>query len=261
VRQRLTYFFCLLLPATAVADVLFSDSSIDLANYTATPVYIDPGVTLKYQNCPDCGNPGAGLQELVTTPPYIGGSVSFGLINNDFVYNPATEGAIGSIGVSVDQNVSFNRSPGGGFYTVFVPLLEQGGNYYMTVLYGNGFAPGDTTEGYQTLSETGLMAADFGQVVFSTTTNLINSYNPYANPDFSGTGAPIQVGLVPVISLNDQFSVEADYANLGFDITPVTSVPEPATAAPVALLAGGWVLSGLVLYAFRRFTQAGSRPD
>jgi hypothetical protein len=256
VRLRLTYLLCLLLPATAVADVLFSDTSIDLANYTATPVYIDPGVTLKYQNCPNCGNPGAGLQELVATPPDVGGSASFGLINNDFVYNPATEGAIGSIGVSVDQNVSFNRSPGGGFYTVFVPLLEQGGNYYMTVLYGNGFSPGATTEGYQTLSETGLMATDFGQVVFSSTTNLIDSYNPSLNPDFSSAGAPIQVGLVPVISLNDQFSVEADYANLGFDIAPMTSVPEPAPVAPLSLLTGG-----LVLYVFRRLTQAGLRPN
>jgi hypothetical protein len=256
VRLRLTYLLCLLLPATAVADVLFSDSSIDLANYTVTPVYLDTGVTLKYQNCSACGNPGAGFEELVTTPAFVGGSVSFGLVNDDFVYNPATEGAIGSIGLSVDQNVSFNRSPGGGFYTVFVPLLEQGGNYYMTVVYGNGFSPGATTAGYQTLSETGLMYSDFGQVTFSTTSDLIDSYNPSINPDFSAAGAPIQVGLVPVISLNDQFSVQADYANLSFDIAPVTSVPEPAPAAPLVLLAGA-----LVLWVFRRSTQAGSPPN
>ncbi len=254
--ERLTCLVCLLLPATAAADVLFSDASIDLANYTATPVYIDSGVTLEYQNCSNCGHPGAGLQELVTTPPYVGGSVSFGLIDEDFVYNPATEGAIGSLSVSVDQNVSFNRSPGGGFYTVFVPLLEQGGNYYMAVLYGTGFSPGDTTEGYQTLSGSGLMATDFGQVTFTTTTNLIASYNSSINPDFSSAGAPIQVGLVPVISLNDQFSVEADYANLSFDIAPVTSVPEPAPTAPLALLGGG-----LVLCVFRRLTQTRSRSN
>jgi hypothetical protein len=266
VRQRLLWLFCFLLPVTAVADVLFSDSTIDLANYTASAVYQDPGVGLSYQNCSACGNLGGGLNEVVTTPPYVGGDAAFGLINNDFVYNPATEGAIDSLAASVDTNIVLNRPPGGGFTPVFVPLLEQGGNYYISILYGNSFDSNNvTTIGYQTISESGLMATDFGQIDFSSSTNpLLSTYDIYANPDFSSAGAPIQVGLAPIVWVNDQFQIDADYANLSFDITPVTpvtSVPDPAALAPLALLLGGVILYNMVLCRFRRSGQGGLRRN
>jgi hypothetical protein len=260
VRQRLLWLFCFLLPVTAVADVLFSDSTIDLANYTASAVYLDPGVTLTYQNCATCGNPGGGLQEVVTLPPG-GGSASFGLINNDFVYDPATEGAISSITASVDTNVIVNRPPGGGFTPIFVPLLEQSGNYYISILYGNAFYSNNvTTIGYQTISESGLMASDFGQISFTSPINpLLSTYNPYSNPDFSSAGASIQVGLAPIVWVNDQFQIQADYANLSFDIAPVVSVPEPAEMAPLALGFAGLILYSMFLWRFRRPVEGDSR--
>jgi hypothetical protein len=255
VRQHLLCLFCLLLPVTAIADVLFSDSAIDLTNYTASAVYLDPGVIQSYQNCLTCGNPGGGLQQMVYTPSG-GGAAEFGLINNTFVYDPATEGAIDSIAASVDTNVIVNPAPGGGFTPIFVPLLEQGGNYYISMLYGNAFDSNNvTTVGYQTISESGMMATDFGQIDFTSPSNpLVSTYDLYSNPDFSSAGAPIQVGLAPIVWVNDQFNIEADYANLNFDITPVqviSSVPEPAAITPLALLLGG-----LVLWGFRRSAQA-----
>lgn len=257
-RQRLLLLVGLLLPVTAVADVLFSDSTIDLANYTSTPVYSDQGVSLTDQNCAACGNPGGGLQVEVITPSD-GGAAEFGLINNTFVYNPATEGAIASITASVDTNVIVNPAPGGGFTPVFVPLLEQGGNYYISILYGNAFYSNDVTSiGYQTISESGLMATDFGQIDFTSPSNpLLSTYNQSVNPDFSSAGTPIQVGLAPIVWVNDQFQIESDYANLSFDIAPLTTVPEPAAIAPLVLL----LLGTMVLCAFRRSAQADLRRN
>ncbi|HLI84228.1 MAG TPA: hypothetical protein VKV17_09945 [Bryobacteraceae bacterium] len=254
--MRLLCLLSLLLPVTVVADVLFSDSTIDLTNYTASAVYLDSGVTLQSQNCSGCGNPGGGYQETVTLPPG-GGSAVFGLINNGFVYNPATEGAIASLTASADVNVTVNRPPAGGFTPVFVPLLEQGGNYYISILYGNAFQANVTTIGYQTISESGLMAGDFGQIDFQSPTNpLTATYNLYSNPDFSSAGGPIQFGFAPIVWVNDQFQIQADYANLSFDIEPTASVPEPAFLAPLALL-----LAGSFFSSFRRSFGVRSRGN
>jgi hypothetical protein len=138
-----------------------------------------------------------------------------------------------------------------------VPLLEQDGNYYISILYGNAFEPGVTSIGYQTISESGLMATDFGQIDFVSPVNpLISTYNLYSNPDFSSAGAPIQFGFVPIVWVNDQFQIQADYANLSFDISPLVTVPEPAAMAPLALLLGG-----LIFGSFRRSLRFGSRAN
>jgi hypothetical protein len=223
----------LLLPVVAFADTVFTDPDLNLANYTATAIYKTPGVTLQYMNCATCGNGGGeGLEELVSTPPSAPGDVLFGLINNSFVYNPQTEGAIDSISAQADENLIFNRTPGGSFTPTFEPLIEQGGNYYIALIYGNPFLPNEKTSGYQTISESGLMNTDFGLINFST-----GYYDPSTNPDFSAAGAPLIFGLAPIIEVNDQFQIQADYNNYLVDITPfVSAVPEPGMLAPVALL-------------------------
>jgi hypothetical protein len=229
----LRFVLCVLLPVAAMADVQFFDSGLFLGNYTQSSVYADPNLTYGLQNCATCGSGGgAALQELVTTPANGPGAFYIGLINNEFIYDPETEGTIETIDASVDKNISFNRPPAGGFTPTFAPLLEQGGSYYMAILYGDSFNPGDT-QSLQTIWQTGLMATDFGIINFST-----GSYDTSVNPDFSSSGAPIQFGLAPIVSVNDQFRIEADYTNLSFNITSVAPVPEPPTWGAITLLLG-----------------------
>ena len=232
-------FLSLLLPVVGVADVVFSDDNLTLSNYSATAVYNSPGVSSNYFNCPSCGFMGiAGLQQVVMTPPNamcpscVGGEVFFGLTNNTFVYNPQTQGAIDSLGASVNESVSFDRTPAGGFTYTFWPLIEQGGNYYTNELFGSSFGAPDTTGGYQNISQSGMQSTDFFQVDFPSMSFLPNS------PDFSATALPLIFGLAPIVVTNDSFTVTANYSNLNFDIVPdAVATPEPATLVPMGFLA------------------------
>ena len=61
------------------------------------------------RQCPSCGNPGYGLQAVLTTPSDAGGSyVEF--LDNTFVYNPQTEETILSLSASVDKDVTLSRN-------------------------------------------------------------------------------------------------------------------------------------------------------
>ena len=236
----------------ASADIVFTDNTFNPLNYDnfSATHYLDPGVTATYGQCQSCGNPGYALQVVVVTPSdyyHTGGDAYVGFVNNNFTYNPGTQGAIDAINASVDKNLTLNRSTTD-FASNFYPLIEQGGSFYIATIAGGTINSGTTT-GYETISSqfswpTGLTASDFGLFDFST-----QSFYGSSNPDFSATGAPMTFGLAPLVSANDAFTITVDYDNLYFDIvqsnTGQSPVPESSSLALLSIFVVGLILRGL----------------
>jgi hypothetical protein len=105
-----------------------------------------------------------------------------------------------------------------GFTTRFGPLIEQDGNYYEAEIPGIFFPSGTPagSTGYQTISQSGLVAADFTGYDPSTGSTLPGM------PDFSG--GPMLFGLLvgaERIVGTPSFTAVGDHDNLTFDISPV----------------------------------------
>jgi hypothetical protein len=241
---RAIYALLVLLLVTSVpasADILFTDNTFVPANYnnfSAIP-NLDSGVTATYGQCISCGNPGQALEAIVSIPTPGGAFVGF--LNNTFVYDPQTEGAILSLSASVDKNLTLNR-PTTYFASFFYPLIEQSGNFYIAGIAGGTINSGTAT-GYETISQS-LMPTDFGLYDFGTT----SVPNFSSTPDFSSGGAPITFGLAPLVSANDAFTITVDYDNLSFDIVPDVAeapVPEPSSLSLLSIFGMGLVLRGL----------------
>lgn len=223
----------------ARADALLSDSTFDLGTpgKYQTPLFSGPNSSTSVQNCTSCGNPGSGLQ-IVLAYSAAGGPIGAGVINNTLVYNPTTQGTIGSIVASVDKNLSSTATtPGLNFGNFFRPMLAQGGSYYV---YQAGVSqPGITapgTTGYLNFVTGSLTAADFFVYDFSTGTFGA------AHPNFSG--GPITVGLLQILAASAVpiSNFEADYDNLTVRIATVPAPPGwPLPAAGLLLLMWrGW---------------------
>ena len=236
------------------AGVVFTDSTFNLAGYSTTPTFVTPaGVTLTSGQCPSCGNPGFGLQIAVNFPTVAGGLGDIGFVNNAFIYDPGTQGAISSIGAQVDKNllIDIENTNGVGigttFGNTFRPLISQGGIYYLAAIPGPGI-PGPTASGsfsgstgYLTLSQAGLLATNFTQYDFATNVFGI------AHPNFAN--GVLSFGLGQISSVGPGFTNEtttARYDNLRFN---VASVPEPGTLALF-----GFALVGV--FAMRRWRFA-----
>lgn len=232
----------LLISGPAFANVVFTDSTFDLANYTASPVFTSGGSTLAYDQCASCGNPGSALQLIVTFAVSSGTQTAgVGLANTTFSYDPLTQGAILSINASVDKNLTDNYPFGGTFGNTFRPLIEQDGNFYLAAIAGPGGTPPSST-GYNTISQSGLVATDFLEYDFTT-----GSFGA-AFPNFAGD--PMLFGLAQIFSSDATtviYTSEADYDNLR--LTIVNTVPEPRSI--FVLGAGILGLAGL-----RRRTRA-----
>lgn len=224
----------LLISESAFANVTFFDGTFNLADYTATPVFTSPGVTLSYSQCVICGNPAAGLQFTAGWPLGTGNTAAVGLANTTFSYDPSTQGAIVSINASVDKDlVDLYPFPSTSANT-FRPLIEQDGAFYLAAIPGPDLTtPGSTH--YNTLSGSGLVASDFLEYDFGTASFVA------ASPNFAGD--PMLFGLAQIFGSGDAlvvYVVGADYDNLR--ITIVNAVPEPASlfllGAGIAALVG-----------------------
>ena len=219
--------------APAFADVVFTDTTFNLANYSFSPQATSPAGTLSITSS-------SGV--LQTTATFTNSAtainVAQGLVNNGFSYNPLTQGAITGIDTSVLKNISTDFTLTGGGNT-FRPTVEQGGVFYLAAIAGATFngpnAPGGT--GFTNFSATGLQATDFLSYDFSTGT--FGS----ANPNFAG-GGTLLFGLTQISGVGS-FSgspgqLITQYQDLSFDIH---AVPEPSTLLlfGATLLGLGWL--------------------
>ena len=219
----------------AHADTVFTDSTFNVtANYSTT-TFTSTGATAAASQCLTCGNPGTAL-EIDMSFPTGNSSADLGVVNNTFSYDPLTQGAITSISASVDKDLTLNSSSGGG--DTFHPMIEQDGNYYIAAIAGVGLS-GPGTTGYETLSETGLVAADFTQYFFTTGTAGT------ANPNFDGD--PMLFGLAQISGSNGSALLTADYDNLSLDLAAPPTAPEPSS-----LLFLGVGLAGLLFISCRK---------
>jgi len=222
------------------ADDIFTDNTFNLtSNYTIT-TFTAGGATVTPTQCATCGNPnGAGNTALQISMSFPAGTstADTGYVNNTFSYDPLVQGAINSINASVDKDLFLNATvfPASAGNT-FRPLIEQGGVFFLAAIPGVGLtgitAPGTT--GYETLSQTGLVATDF--VSFDFTTGLFTS----TNPNFDG--GPMLFGLAQVSGSNAASTLTADYDNLNLHLV-TTAVPEPSSL----LLFGGVLVALLVI--------------
>jgi hypothetical protein len=216
--------------ATA-GSTIFTDSVFTPADYsTVFTVLSDPSNTIDVSQCAACGDPGDALHIIVAMPT--GGGVfnavnAVGVVNNTFAYDPAAQGAIKSISASTDKDISVNVAQNYGNF--FRPMIEQGGKFYEAGITGPLlFGPGTT--GFNTLSASGLTAADFFQV--DATTGAVGT----AHPNFGG--GPMLFGLTQFTGADaiSGTSVDVVYDNLNITLA---SVPEPATWAMMLVGFGG----------------------
>jgi hypothetical protein len=220
---RLLPMALVVISGSAFGDTIFTDSTFNLGDYSvAGPLKTDSGSAVTFDQCSACGNPGDGLQIVMTLPDSLD-LISLGFVNNNFSYNPQTEGAITSIDASVDKDFIVNMDETGGANT-FRPLIEQDGLFYLAAIPGP-LVSGMTT-GYNTISESGLTASNFLEFDFST--GLFGT----TSPDFSGD--TMFFGLAQTGQFMDSgIRFEADYDNLQLGIA---SVPEPSGFGEVGAL-------------------------
>jgi hypothetical protein len=212
----------------ASADVVFTDSTFNLANYSESAPF-SSGATGTFQQCASCGNPGSALQINVSAPSGAG-SFSLAFINNNFAYNPGTQGGITTVFASVDKNEGVNYA-GTGFGNTFRPTIEQDGQFYVAAIPGPSLdtGPGGGSTGYNTISQSGLTAANFQEYDFTSGSFVAGT------PNFAGD--PMLFGLTQITSIvgapvNATFF--ADYDNLVLRIS--TAVPEPSAVALLGTL-------------------------
>jgi hypothetical protein len=233
--------------STAAADVIFTDTNFnDFSSYTQTfgPIVNE---TITPSHCASCGSGSSAALQIVfnvgdTTSSTATGSV--GLINPGFSYNPGTQGTVQSINASIFKDFTLTPPPAlpnYNFNYTFIPLIEQDGNFYLSVISGPVLSSPNTTTGFNTISASGLTAADFDQ--FNFTTGSLSSNHP----NFSGDA--MSFGLFSAltnVSGGPAFGITAVDQNLSIDLV---TTPEPSM---LLLLVGLLPVMGLVGRRHRR---------
>jgi hypothetical protein len=211
--------------ANAATAKNFSDTEFDLANYTISTFQTGGAVIDIAQNAL-AGNPGATLI-VATATPATGGTTFYSreyFLGRSFTYDPASEGAIGSVSWSLD--VSF-QALSAGFNLVSLGagiVVSQAGN-----LYVSGAALPLRQGVFQTAQAGGLAASAFDLVTNLTT----GATNAALHPNFAA-GA-MQFGTLAGLYISPgspahRALVKAD--NLSISISPV---PEPSQYAMFAI--------------------------
>lgn len=244
-----TFSFALLAIATApasAASVTFTDSTFNTADYTLT-AYARPSVATTLGQTAS-GNPGTALQGTYASTGGNSLGTLFVALNNGFVYDPTAQGAITSLGASLDRYFvpTFLGAPiNVGSYSMRI-FAQQGGNLYQAIYtFGPTNQPGGD---WYTGSQSSLLASDF---------KLFDPANYAASGTLTGldfAGGAITFGFAmraAGVTDGNGNPVEGDASGVlradNFRIA-INAVPEPATWA--MMIAG----FGLVGAAMRRRT-------
>jgi len=222
-------------PARA-GSLSYSDDTFVDADWTSVPFPFGDGGTSTVGQVATGGNPGAFRRiELAVRPaPSPGTFSALWLLQfrNDAVYDPATQGGILSVDYAEDALYL------GGQNDLGVPLGVSNGTHAVSIALSQGGVLYTTTglladsETWATKSLAGLVASDF-----------FRADGAAGSPDFSSTGAPMQLGFIHRVS--------GSIGGIGFDTATgidhwsvtIHNVPEPGTGVLVGCsLVGLWTL-------------------
>lgn len=220
------------LPAAAAG---FTDPTVDPSTYQIHILPTDPTVQVDIHAITDA-HPGAGLELGFTN---VGGPIALlsmvGFIRDGFAWNPATDGAIASLGFTNDRYVDGGDAYLNGALTTFSrALVAQGGQYYVAAIADEG----QLRQAWYTTSAAALQAADFARFDFGT-----GVLDASQHPDFSAQGATLGFGFLNRFLFDTNgapYALDASfrYDNIGITVN-AAPVPEPGAAS---LLAAGLAL-------------------
>jgi hypothetical protein len=219
--------------STAAADVVFTDANFnDFGSYTQTfgPIVNE---TITPSQCPSCGSGSSAALQIVfnigdTTSSTATGSL--GLINSAFSYDPGTQGTVQSINASIFKDLTLTPPPAVPSYNfnyTFIPLIEQDGNFYLSVISGPVLSSPNTTTGFNTIAASGLTAADFNE--FNFTTGVLSGNHPNFSGDTMSFGL---ASALTNVSGGPAFGLTSVSQNLSIELV---TTPEPSM---LLLLAG-----------------------
>lgn len=201
------------MPAFA-APINFFDGTYDLSNYSGPLIFTNnPSVVTTVSQDTTNGNPAPSIQFLSSVPAGTALSVQI-MMNNGWLYDPTSQGALKSITFSEDKwvdapNITFSSS------NIRV-VVEQGGNFYI------GTTPVGTTQDVWNSGGATFLSSQLCQFSF-----VDGSQNCGSNPSFAS--GPMQFGLANLFSVTNLPAPVT--LNIQFDNTSITlnQVPEPAS--------------------------------
>ncbi|THD64976.1 PEPxxWA-CTERM sorting domain-containing protein [Phenylobacterium sp.] len=237
---------------TAVAgQTTFTDTTFNTANYTLGS-FSDPSVTINsYGQTLTGGDPGAALQGTVSSVGANAQGVLLTALNNTFVYNPSTSGAITSLNASLDR---FTTPTNGGdaslvgSYSLRVLAEQDGQLYQATFVFGPINQPGGI---WNDLVENGITASDFSTLDASNFTGAgVTGGLNFAGDAITFGFAMRGSGAVEPDGSLSTFDQTNDLRADNFDLTINSgTVPEPASWA---LMLVGFGAAGALLRSRRR---------